>query len=497
MKIVIVGGGTAGWIAATILNKYQLDEKDITVISSDEIEILGVGESTTAFFSSLIATNFFGLDRYDFFKKTDATQKHAVRLKNWSTKNREFYSPIDGSVTASQPVDFAVTNAILNDEPLYYTSKCAYLCENNLTDVYKTSTSGNMICENIHAVHIDTYKTGKYFKDFCTSKLGVKHINDTVLDVVVDDRGFISKLKLKSGVEVEGDFFIDASGFAKVLTNKLDVKFVSSKEELPVNSAISFVEDLNDSVRPETKATALSSGWMWEIPTRKRMGMGYTFCDNYITFDQAFEELEQLGHKPEKYKLHKFEGGRLESFWNKNCLSIGVCGSFIEPLQATSIHTTIAKLLFFAENYLAVSTKENICTEIFQKKYNEQMTTMVDDFMDLVSLHYSGGKTDSPFWSDVKIRPKTQDIIELAQNRVLFPTDLPNYFGAAGYDVWYYLLAGLGHISKKVLMNCRKGFFLDEKIEEVAKQVCIPLKEDMRNWSQNFLTTDEFNQYLT
>ena len=269
MKIVIVGGGTAGWIAATILNKYQLGKKDITVISSDEIEILGVGESTTAFFSSLIATDFFGLDRYDFFKKTDATQKLAVKLKNWSSKTKEFYSPIDGSVTSSHPIDFAVINAILDNDPLYYTSKCAYLCENNLTDMHKSSTPNNMICENLHAVHIDTYKTGKYFKDFCTTNLGVKHINDTVLDVITDERGFISNLKLKSGLEVRGDFFVDASGFSKILTNKLGVKFISSKEELPINSAISFVENLTDISKPETKSTALDFGWMWEIPTRK------------------------------------------------------------------------------------------------------------------------------------------------------------------------------------------------------------------------------------
>ena len=154
-----------------------------------------------------------------------------------------------------------------------------------------------------------------------------------------NQQGNIEKITLESGEEIYGDFFIDASGFRRVLSSTVGAEFISYKHNLPVNKAISFVveRDEEKDFKSETVATTMNSGWMWNIPTRNRNGIGYVFSDEYTTEDQALQELEQHGHKPENYRLLEFESGRLKNVWNKNCLSVGLSGSFLEPLQATSI----------------------------------------------------------------------------------------------------------------------------------------------------------------
>lgn len=497
MKLVIVGGGTAGWISALILSTFQKGNHDITLIASEEIGIIGVGESTTAYFSSLVAGNFFGIDRYEFFKETGSTLKLAVKLKNWNKSKKDFYSPIDGSFTKTKEVDYSIVHSILSEDSIHNTSKCSYLCENSLTDVRKISTPSQFICDNVHAVHIDTFKTSTFLKKTCIQK-GVNYINSKVINVSNDEQGNIEKVTLDSGKEIYGDFFIDASGFKRVLSSKVGAEFISYKHNLPVNKAISFVveRDEEKDFKAETISTAMNSGWMWNIPTRNRNGIGYVFSDEYITENEALQELEKHGHKPENYKLLEFESGRLKNVWNKNCISVGLSGSFLEPLQATSIHTTIAQLLIFAEKYLT-SRKESLYSDIFRKKYNLEFSRMIDDFRDLVSLHYSGEKQDTPFWEDMKrenrITEFAKDIIELAQHRVLFPTDFHSYFGAAGYDIWYYILCGLGHIKKENISKFYLGFDVNG---ESKKHYDFHL-EQMNKMKHLYFTNKELNYFFS
>lgn len=496
MNIVIVGGGTAGWISALILSSYQKNYHKVTVVASEEIGILGVGESTTAFFSSLVATDFFGIDRYEFFNETDSTLKLGVNLKNWNLSKKDFYSPIDGSFTKANNIDYCIAHAILNDLPIHNTSKCAYLCVNGLSDIRKISDKKNFICDNVHAVHIDTFKTGTFLKKKCIEK-GVNYIEGKVENIILNDDGGIKNIKLSDGKEVFGDFFVDASGFNRVLSTAVGSKFISYKHHLPVNKAISFVKTRDSDVdfNPETTATALSSGWMWDIPTRDRNGMGYVFCDDYISEEEALDELKENGHNVNDYRLLKFESGRLDKLWNKNCLSVGVGGSFLEPLQATSIHTTIAQLLIFVDKYLSVAHKSTEC-EILVKRYNSEIINMIDDFRDLVSVHYSGGREDSLFWKDMthgnRITEFAKDIIDLANTRVLFPADFKSYFGAAGYDIWYYILHGLGHIKKAVFEDFYSGFDLKSESQKYYAHHL----DQMEKTKNLYFTNKELNNFF-
>jgi tryptophan halogenase len=206
-----------------------------------------------------------------------------------------------------------------------------------------------------HALHFDAHKVGKYFKKIVLKNTKIKHIDSEVLDITLNETGFLSSLKLKNQEIINGDFFIDASGFSRVLMKKLETPWVSYNKNLPVNSAMPFILNYKEREMPDpyTTAWAQSSGWMWQIPVLERKGCGYVFDDNFITPEQAQAEIETtLGRSIDPIRVLKFDTGRLENTWVKNCLAIGLSAAFAEPLEATSIHSTIVQLTKFVFEYL-------------------------------------------------------------------------------------------------------------------------------------------------
>jgi tryptophan halogenase len=441
MNITIIGGGTAGWLAAYTLSKSQPSIHNITVIESTEIGIIGAGEGSTGFFTDLIAGRYFKTDIEinDFVSQTDATNKIGIKFNNWLGNNHSFFTPLDGSPTAGLMNDYVFKYVLhkFGKNKIHLASKIGI--------DYETERNFNVF----NAFHFNAHKVGKFFKEKCL-KENVKHIDSIVNDCIIDtENGNVTSLILKNGQVIDSEFFIDCSGFSRILMKKLNVGWKSYSKYLPCNSAMPFLLDYrpNDNIQPWTNATALSSGWMWDIPLQSRRGCGYVYNDNFINSDQAKMEVEKLlGREISPIKIINFDPGRSEKFWEKNVLSLGLASCFVEPLQATSIHTTVAQILLFVNDFLnkdlsKTNTPEN------QESYNRRTAHFYDLNLDFVSMHYQGGRIDTPFWKYVKndsiISPFAENIIKRSKNKLVSYFEIANNFGAPAIGLWNWSMAGL------------------------------------------------------
>lgn len=493
MNIVIVGGGTAGWICAFLLS-YWSKKHNITLIASSEIETIGVGESTTGLFTSLVAADY-GNDIIEFLRETDSTIKTGVLLKHWDKNKQSYFSPLDGSVTADLPIDYSFYYAINQG---YSRSNCNFwsiISENKKTNLNKNTLKFDS--DVYPALHIDTYKTANYLKDKST-KQGVKYIDSKVEDILLDENGFIKELILSGDSRIKADFFIDATGFSRKLISKVGSFLVSYKENLPVNRAIIFnlEKDLNDEEHPITLSHALSSGWMWKIPTRNRYGMGYVYCDAYLSDDEALLEVQNIiGKKISKYRFISFESGRLDKMWNKNCLAIGVGASFLEPLQATSIHTTILQINDFIKNHL-MDTFSQTYSEYSERMYNKNMNFLVDQFKNFISVHYAGGRNDFPFWKEINLTEEAKTIIGLAKHRLIYRSDFRMDYGidgATSYELCSYILDGVGALTKQ---KTQELFDSNPEMYKKGKEFYHGFYDHVVGLLPNFFSPKELDSYL-
>lgn len=464
MNIIIVGGGTAGWLAALFISKVHPSHK-VTVIESSDIGIVGAGEGSTGALTGVLRNSFcdLGCDLLDFIKETGATLKLGIKHKGWTRDTSKHYlGPIGGSDTAGDLFDsiFAYVHSTM-PEYNHMSSDVGYLMEHQLSTYSKKTFLFERLAGSLH---FDAVEVGKYFNRHVLKQKQVIHIDDKIINVNLDSvSGDISSLILESGKTLSGDFFIDASGFKQVLMKKLDTPWISYSKHLPVNSAMPFLIDYEEEEIPElwTTAWAQSSGWMWQIPTQHRKGCGYVFDDRFISADQAQAEIEKtLGKKIDPIRVLKFNTGRLQNAWVKNCLAIGLASAFAEPLEATSIHSTIIQIVTFVFEFLK-GTKQDTVIPVNIKQYNKRTARMYDDFKDFLNVHYMGGREDSEFWKYISSgETKTDfvaDIIEMSKYKLPGMNSFDSYFGSAGWELWAYVLAGtnvlLPEVSRKELDN--------------------------------------------
>jgi len=459
MKIVVCGGGTAGWLAAYIISKSQPGIHDITVIESSSIGIIGAGEGSTGILYDLLSGAYFdsGVDINDFMDRTDATRKMGIRHVNWTGDGTSYFAPLDGSPTSSNSPD-ALFHYVLHK---YGKDKM------HLASPIGQAFEMQQLLPYGGAFHFDGHKVGAFFKEVC-EKDGVKHIDSKIKDVELLEDGSIKSVLIEDGVRVSGDFFIDCTGFARVLMSKLDVGWKSYAKHLPVNRAMPFILQYEDGkeVEPVTTATALSSGWMWNIPLSTRIGAGYVYNSDLISDEEAKAEIENfVGKEIEPIKFINFTSGRSEELWNKNCLAVGLSAAFSEPLEATSIHSTIMQLLVFTGDYLSDSL-EATNTETNKKIYNRQLTRMYDDFCDFLVAHYKGGRSDTDFWkyvgSDETNTSFVEETLEKCKTRPPSLLHYSDHIGAFSQG-WSWVLAGLGKITPELSKKELDTFSLYDK----------------------------------
>ena len=471
MKIVVVGGGTAGWLAAAIFansdvqrQKNNLPKKlDITVVESDDIPIIGAGEGSTGVLSSWIEKKLKLLDinEMDFLNKTGATLKLGIKFKDWKNLGHQYLSPIQPTESTNFNIDIDLLSCHVFGE-FHNASAAGYLMANEYSSYRR-----NKGLIPINSYHFDAFKVGQYFKEKCTN-VGVKNIKGTINQLNLDkETGFLKSVNIKESEEkIEADIWIDASGFAKILVGNMDSGWVSYKDYLPTNSAIPYLypHESDGNVLAETLAWAQPNGWMWQIPTQERYGCGYVYSDNFTTYDKAVDELiKNTNRKIEPLRNLKFEAGRIEKFWNKNVIGIGLASGFLEPLQATSIHSTLIQLDIFAYHYFS-SDLANIDFNSSPEYYNTGIARMWDDFRDLLQIHYITQRDDSEFWkyckNELPKTDRTKHILDVSSKRSLSAWDFDLYHGAATWGVWCWTIFGLDIVNKQTAEHTLRNYAL-------------------------------------
>jgi tryptophan halogenase len=445
MKITVVGGGTAGWIAAYFISKAQPNKHNITVIESSKIGIIGAGEGSTGSMVSLLNGGFFphfeGIS--EFIEKTDAIPKMGIKHINWGKEPGSYFAPLDGTRTSQEANDYLFKYALANGgkDKMHLGSAIGILYENKNHDQY-------------YAFHFDGHKVGQFFKEKCEQD-GVTTLDAVVKDITLNDDGGISELILDSGESITADLFLDCTGFARLLMKKLGVDWVSKADILPMNTAMPFILEYEpgEVLDPCTTATALSSGWMWDIPLSTRRGCGYVFDKNFISKEEAQKEVEEYLGKPIKpIKFIDFVGGYSESFWYKNVMCLGLSAGFVEPLEATAIHNAVIQTSIFVNECLD-SSVERTYIESKREMFNRRIKFLNELTVDFISIHYQSGKSDSPFWKHITdnrvISEGAKRMIDLCAGVIPGYTSMEGMYGSASQPLSNWVLAGIDLITPK------------------------------------------------
>ena len=470
LRFVIVGGGTAGWLSALMLQEEIARQKlnaTVTVVESSKIPTIGVGEGTTAVFRQML--KHFGFDEFEFLRETQATIKFGIRHKDWRRKGHHYDGPIDDPHLVMQPAGSRPQSIIdifscAAGRRLADTHLFAYLLDQQKAPFARKADGGLVpMGPYQYAYHFDQALAGQYLR---RKAKGVEILDAQVSGAKRDPlSGNITALMSDVG-DITGDFFIDCTGFRRALiSGVMGGEWVSYRNVLPLNRAMPFWLDIEEGqeLSPFTMAWAQRSGWLWMIPTQARIGCGYVYSDDFTTPDQAKAEIESvLGRKIEPRNDIKIDAGRQREAWIGNCLALGLASSFLEPLEATSIHGTIVQMMVF--------TRFHLKTLDGCEAYNEFAARQVDDFRDFINLHYVSERRDTPFWAAVAadhISAPTKARLALWQTKMPGFEDfepLPGGFAHTEQQLHYPVLDGLGLLNRDVARQ-----FMDANLDLKTK----------------------------
>ena len=450
-NIIVLGGGTAGWMSANLLHlKLAPLGYNITVIESDDIGIIGVGEGSTP--QLKVFFDLLGIQESDWMPKCDATYKYGIQFRHWCKPDPkrafldDYFHPFPASTDPHTALDFMHAchtmlqgyPASVKPDPYFLT---AYLSESNIAPSSRSlrDTSCN------YGYHFDSYKLGAFLAEFGQQQ-GIKRCIDTITDVETNHNG-IAVLHGKEHSQYRGNVFFDCSGFQGVLLQQtLKVPFDSFAENLLNDSAVAIATPRTHTESMQTRATALSAGWAWHIPLTSRVGNGYVYSSQFIDATQAEDELrEHLGidhTQPARHLTMKV--GQVSKHWYKNCVAVGLAQGFIEPLEATALHLVQETVVQFIGAYLA--GKESMH---FQDAFNENIQNRFAGIKDYITAHYcASNRSDSKYWQKaseaIHRTHHLQQIMQLWQsgqdiNAYLTAHKLNQYYPTIS---WYCLLAG-------------------------------------------------------
>ena len=454
--LVVVGGGTAGWLAALICQDQARRAKldlAISVVESRKIPTIGVGEGTTAVFRALFQR--FGFDELAFLRETEATIKFGIRHRDWRRLGITYDGPIDDphqilSPPQGAPSEYLNVYSVAAGRPVSEMHLFEHLMERRKSP-YGRKPDGSLIPVGPfhYAYHFDQALVGRYLRK--TSN-GIAQVDGTVAGIERDPAtGNIAALKLEEGGSLAGDFFIDATGFRKrLIGHEMGGAWHSYRSELPVNRAMPFWIDIaeGEEIAPYTLAWAREAGWLWSIPTQKRYGCGYVYSDEFKTPEEAKAEIEAaLGRTIEPRNDIRFDIGRLERAWIGNCLAVGLSSSFLEPLEATSIHGTVVQMMMFAGGFLKDAAR---ASDKDRDDYNARVARQVDDFRTFINTHYVSERDDTPFWRFVRnesIGAETKARLERWRHEMPRHEHFPHFLGGLPHveaQLHYPVLDGLG-----------------------------------------------------
>lgn len=401
--IVIAGGGTAGWMSAAALSRRLGRHCSIRLIESPDIRTVGVGEATVPPIRGF--NHFLGIAEGDFLRETQATYKLSIEFRDWLRLGHTYYHPF-GSLGTKPSIDqlhqFWLKLRQLGDDmpPLDEYSLCSLASMHNKC-AQQSSDPKSIFSMWSSAYQFDAALYAKYLRQY-SERLGVEQLEGRIVDVQLrGEDGYIEALLLEGGERIEGDFFIDCTGFRGLLIEQaLHTGYEDWSHWLPCDRAYTVHCGTAGELTPYTRATALKAGWQWRIPLQHRTGNGYVYCSKYISDEDAVAALLANLDAPalgDPWQL-KFTTGVRKKFWNKNCVAVGLASGFIEPLESTSIHMIQSSILTLLLNFPARTPNS-----ADMDQYNRNIALRFEDIRDFIIFHYNATeRNDSPFWDYVR-----------------------------------------------------------------------------------------------
>ncbi len=473
-NIVVLGGGTAGWMTAAYLGKALGPAVTITVLEAPTIPKIGVGEATIPNLHKVFF-DFLGVAEEEWMRECNASFKMGVRFVNWHTAGAGEARPRPRA--AGRPAQLDPLFGILpnhNGLPLSH-----YWVRDRLAGAtgepfdYACYAQPPVMDRKLsprfmdgsrwasYAWHFDANLVADFLRRFATQKQGVVHIEDTYTHASTDQRGFVTALHTEGGRTLPGDLFVDCSGFRSLLMNQLMREpFLDMGDHLLNDRAVATAvphDDEAGGVEPYTSAIAMSSGWTWKIPMLGRFGTGYVYSSRFATQDEATREFcDMWGLDPEQQPLNhvKFRVGRNRRAWVRNCVGIGLSSCFLEPLESTGIYFIYASLYQLVKHF-----PDKHFEPVLSSRFNAEIDTMFDDTRDFIQAHFSfAPRADTPFWRTCKELELAPGFVEkVAMYKAGLAVEMPvtdesTYYGnfeAEFRNFWsnanyYCIFAGLG-----------------------------------------------------
>lgn len=435
-RVVIAGGGTAGWVAAAVLAQQLGELLHITLVESDDIGTVGVGEATiptVRTFHTLI-----GVDEREFMRATKASFKLGIAFENWARQGDHYIHAFGEIGKSTWMADFH--NVWLQAQDEGFGGELGEYCLE-----WQAAKAGKFVLSDNprlnYAYHFDAGLYAAFLRKMFEPK-GVNRVEGKIASVEQNgETGFVTALVLQNGTRVEGDLFVDCTGFRGLLIEQtLKAGYEDWRRWLPTDSALAVQTESDGDVPPYTRAIARQAGWQWKIPLQHRVGNGLVYCSEYMSEDEARKEL--VGHLDSEPlfepRLIRYVTGRRRKIWDKNVVALGLASGFLEPLESTSIHlimigaTRLLQLFPFGGNFEALSAR-----------YNEQSRNDLERIRDFVVLHYKlTERDDTPFWRacrDMEIPDTLAERISLFRESALAYQGPDDLFRVAS---WQFVMLG-------------------------------------------------------
>ncbi|AGH45499.1 tryptophan halogenase [Paraglaciecola psychrophila 170] len=473
-KVVIAGGGTAGWMAAAAFAKLIGKNLEIVLVESDDIPTVGVGEATIP--TLHIFHQLLGISEQEFMAATNATFKLGISFENWRDVKKDYLHSFGFLGQGCWAAGFqhfwlkgrerGIASDIGDYVPEHLGAregKFAVLAGQDLN----------------HAYHLDAGLYAKFLRKIA-EKNHAKRVEGKIDKVNLNDKsGFIDSLTLASGQVVEGDLFIDCTGFKGLLIEEaLHTGYDDWSHVLPCDSAIAVQTKTVGRPVPYTRAIAHDAGWQWRIPLQNRTGNGFVFCSKYMSDDEAKKTLlaNIEGERLNEPRVIKFKTGQRRKHWVKNCVAMGLSSGFIEPLESTGIHLFQRAIVRLLLMFPSQGIKQSDIDE-----YNVQTKEEAEHIRDFIILHYNlTERKDTPFWRHCS----SMEVPESLKHRMTLFKDSGQVFKKAdelfGETSWIQVMMGQGLMPEQY--HPIVDMMGDDELRDFLNNIKSGVKRKVQNW---------------